>query len=334
MNPKILGYSKSGKPIYEIAGGAPGIGASGVIGIAHETTYGTYVAPVKYFPITGESLQFSQATIWRRPVRGTADVVGGIPGNFHVNGDISFEVLEDVLPWFLYASRNTVTKAGAGADKTYTTTPLHTGTVASPTRSLSITVVKNGIVFGYVGCVVTQQSYTVDNMVLMATMSILGADEAVQSTPTASFPTTEPFGPGKWDLEIPTATDISDADTFTITINDNGDPQWRLRASRAAKFIKWGERDVRMTIDRDFDSRTDFDAFKALTAQSVTLKATKSATNYVHFKMASTIKNSYAVSSIGSQGDLIRSSVEYIGTYDTGTSKSYEIAVGTQEDIT
>ena len=48
---------------------AVGIGAGGYVGIAFETTYGTYVPPTKYFPIKSENLKFMQDTYWRRVVQ-------------------------------------------------------------------------------------------------------------------------------------------------------------------------------------------------------------------------------------------------------------------------
>ncbi len=50
--------------------------------------YGTYNAPTKFFPFNSESLKFDQATVWRRPIRQSVDVLSGVPGNLHINGDI------------------------------------------------------------------------------------------------------------------------------------------------------------------------------------------------------------------------------------------------------
>ena len=52
---------------------AIGIGATGVLGLAIETTRGTYVAATKWVPIRSESITVSQEMNYRRNIRGIAD---------------------------------------------------------------------------------------------------------------------------------------------------------------------------------------------------------------------------------------------------------------------
>src|SRR5262245_12341407 len=163
------------------------------------TNPGVYVAPTKYIPFMSESLTSTQATIWRRPIRQSADIIGAVPGNFNVAGDISIEGMEDCVVYFLYGSRMSIVKTGT-TNLTYTCTPTAN---AIPYNTLSITVVRNGIVFGFTGCVVTSQTFTQNDGIFMYNFSIIGRDEAVQSLPTATWPTTVPFGAGQWNIEIP-----------------------------------------------------------------------------------------------------------------------------------
>lgn len=79
----------------------------------------TYTAPTKFFPFNSESLTSPQATVWRRPIRQSADIIGAVPGNFNIEGDIVMEALEDVVPYFLMASRTAVTKVDASPNYTY-----------------------------------------------------------------------------------------------------------------------------------------------------------------------------------------------------------------------
>lgn len=311
---------------------APGIGASGVIGIAFETTAGTYMAPNKYIPIRSESLGYQQDTSWRRNIRGIVDQETPVNGYSRIEGDIEMEVLEDVLPYFLYASRNSVVKTGV-TNYVYTTTPLH-GLSVPTGRTMSIVVVRNGIVHAYTGCVVGGMEFTIgDGGILMCTLNIIGYDEAVQAAPTASFPTTVPFGAGQFDIQIPSASSVLDVDTFTFSVNDNAEAVHRLRTTgRSPSFIKMGEREVSLSIERDFDSRVDYDSFKALTAQKIVLLASKGANNQVQFTANSAIKDTYEVGLDG-QGDLVRASIEYQGVYNATDTKSYEIIVKTQENI-
>lgn len=313
------------------------IGATGYMGIALETVRGTFVAPTKFFPIRSESLNYKQDTQWRRVIRGVADNIGAIAGNVNIEGDIEMELLHDVLPYFLLASRNTVVKTGASAPFTYVSTPQHGAqNVASAfgKPSLSITVVRDGLAFGYVGCQVGSMSFSQDAGTATATFSIVGMDEASQTLPTPTFSATSlPFGAGTYSIQVPTATQVFDIENFTLSIEDSLEAQFRLQSLRSARYLKYGERTVTATLERDFDNRTDYDAFKALTAQGVTIALTSGA-NSVTFLIPSTIKDAYEVGGLSSQGDLIRSSIPYMGMYDAATSKAYQITVVTTESIT
>jgi hypothetical protein len=311
----------------------PGIGGGGFCGLAFEATYGTYAPPTKFFPINSENLHYVQETSFRRPIRQNVDVLAAVPGNVHTEGDIAFDALDDVVPYFLYASRGTIVKSGA-TNFVYTFTPGSAGVVGAG-RSLSITVVRNGIVHGYTGVVVGSYTFSIEEGTLTYSASCVGSDEASQSAPTPTWPTTYPvYGAGQYNVQIPTSTQVFDADGFEFQVEDNAEPQYRLKnTGRGAQFVKYGERSATFTLERDYDSRTDYDAFKALTAQSVTVTATKGANNEITFLLPAAIKDTYEVGLAG-QGDLIRASIAYQCVYDPGTSKAFQIVVKTQEDIT
>lgn len=306
-----------------------GIGASGVMGLAVETVSGTYIAPTKFFPFNTESLTSTQATIWRRPIRNSADIIGAVPGNFHVEGDLEMEALEDVVPYFLLAAGANGIQTGTTPNWIQTWTPT---SQATPTKTLSLTVVRNGIVFGFTGCTVGSFAFGITDGLLTFNMSIIGRDEAVQSLPTPTWPTTTPFGAGQYSIEIPTATPVTDTDTFEFSVENNAEPQFRLKSTgRGAQFIKFGERNSTMTLERDFESRTDFDAYKALTSQSITLTATKGANNSISILSPVAFKESYEVNN-GGQGDLVRASIAYQNVID-GTGKSWQIVTKSQQDL-
>src|SRR4051812_16277689 len=100
----------------------PGTGAGGFIGVAHETTSGTYLAPILYVPITSEGLAYIQDTVWRRSIRQAADIVGGVKGNARIEGDITSEALENWVAYALYFARTTPVKTGTTPNFTYTFT--------------------------------------------------------------------------------------------------------------------------------------------------------------------------------------------------------------------
>jgi hypothetical protein len=312
----------------------PGTGAGGFLGVAPETVSGTYVAPTKYVPIQNESLRYLQDTIWRRPIRASADVVGAVDGNSRVEGEVSMEAFEDVVAIFLHSARVSVNKTGtASPGFTYTFTG---SAIAVPARTMSITVVRNGVVFAYTGCVVGAFTFNISDGLLMFNTTILGRDEATQTLPTATWQTgiqAAPFGAGKYKLEIPTASQVFDTDNFEFSVDDSPEAQYRLKdTGRGAQFISYGERTAGLTVERDFENRTDYDAFKALTAQSITLQAIKGVNNSIAILLPAAIKDTYEVGLSG-QGDLIRASVAYQGTLDA-TGVAYTVTVKTQQDIT
>jgi hypothetical protein len=309
-----------------------GVGASGFLGIAPEVTAGTYVPPTKYMILREETLQYMEDKQARRPLRGIADNAGFLAGNVHVEGGVTCEVTPDTLVHLLRGARGALGKTGTTPNFIYTFTP---NALAIPAKTLSVTVVRNGVVFGYTGCVIGSQRYSIDNGTLIGAFTLVGRDEATQSLPTPVHTTVLPYGAGEYKLEIPTTTQIFDADTFELSIEDNAEPQNRIKDSRSAAFIKYGERTVEANVERDFETRTDYDAYKAGTAQSLTLKVghTGPARDDITVTVPSAIKRTYEITGLTGQAELIRASVAYEGTYDPATSKAYDIVVKTAEDI-
>jgi tail tube protein len=313
----------------------PGIGGGGFVGIAFEVTYGVYVPPIKFFGINSESLHYVQETQFRRPIRQNVDTLGATPGNVHTEGDIAFDCLEDVLPYFLYASRGTVVKSGSTPNFIYTFTPNSLG-IVSTGRSLSVTVVRNGVVFGYTGVIVNSFTISIDDATLVYSASVIGSDETTQTLPTPTFAAAYvPYGAGQYNIQIPTATQVFDSDGFEFSVEDNAEPQYRLRnTGRGAQFVKYGERNARLTMERDFNTRTEYDAFKSLTSQSITLLATKGTNNSVQIDMPVSITDTHEINGLTGQGDLIRAAIAYQAMYDPATSKAFGVVVKTQEVIT
>jgi len=307
-----------------------GIGAGGLMGIALEATAGTYVAPTKYVPFTSESLHIVEDTQWRRPIRESADVIGAVPGNEHGEGDIEMEALEDIIPYFLYCGRTSIVKGGTTPNFTYTVTPT---AAAVPTATMSITIKRSDQIFGYTGCVVGSFRFGINNGMLTFGVSVIARSEAVQPSPSATWPTTVPYGAGTYSVEVPTGSPVLDTDTFEWTVEDNAEAQFRLKdTGRGADFVKFGERDVTFTMNRDFLTRADYDLFKSITSQSITLEAAKGVNNSISLLTPISFKETYEVGLSG-QGDLNVANIGYRASID-GTGKSYQITIATQENIT
>ncbi|MEQ1675081.1 MAG: phage tail tube protein [Chitinophagaceae bacterium] len=307
-----------------------GIGAAGIVGVAFETTAGTYVAPAKFMPLVSESLEFNQEVTKRRVIRGTPDPIGSVKGNGVVGGDISVEVLPDVLPWFLYASRCTVVKTGSGP-YTYVATGNSSGSPTSG-RTLSITIVRNGVVFGYTGCIVASSDYSVKDGVLQASHKIVGMDEATQSSPTPTWPTSVPFGMGTYTLKFDTVTDATVSD-MTISIDDNGQAEFRLAGTTGADVVRFGERTTKISVTRDFIDRTEYNKYRALTAENFDLTVLNG-TESVRYQIPVAVMDSYEIG-MSNPGDMIRAKIDFMGDYDATTTASWKITVvANTENIT
>jgi hypothetical protein len=312
-----------------------GIGAGGIMGVALEATPGTYVAPTKFFPFLTESLEFKEANNYRRPIRQSAAQIGVIPGDFDIEGTITLEATEDACLYFTECARAVGVKTGTTPNWIYTYTPT---SAAVPAKTMSVTVVRNGVVFGYTGVSVTKTTFTVNNNVLEMDCDVIGLAEASQSAPTATWPTSVPYGPGSWAVQIPTSTAVTDMDTFSFECDDAGASQYRLKNARGAAFVQYGERTLQMTASRDFLDSTDYTAFKAVTGQSTTISVAPvgstfaAANNAISFTMNNAIKDVYQVNLSG-QGDLVRASITYQSTLDSAGAE-YSIVYKTQETIT
>lgn len=292
---------------------------------------GVYLAPQKFLPFNTESLQSMQDTVWRRPIRQSVGVLGAVPGNFHPEGDIEMECLEDVLVYFMYASRLTVTKTGAGPNYTYTAVP---NPLAIPQFTLSITIERvGGVVFAYTGMVVSSFKFGLQDGDLIYSVTMKGRDEASQSVPVPTWPTTTPFGVGMYTIEIPTGTVVTDTDTFELSVEDNAEPQFRLKSTgRGADFLNYGERTCQLTMERDFVNKTDYDAFKAYTGQAIKILASKGANNSVQMDVNTAIKDTYEVA-LGGQGDLVRAKIQY-QCIANSAGQEFTLTVKTQENLT
>lgn len=309
------------------------IAATGFVGWAFETGgAGVYAAPTKFAPLEGEGLKYANSDKTRRLIRGVADSLGQLAGPFHVEGDLTFEALPDVVPYFLYASRNTVVKTGTNPF-VYVGTPQH-GALPNTGRTLSITIVKSGIAMGYVGCVVSQLSFTGEDGVLKFTASVIGRDEANQSVPAYVGTNQAPFTHGMYTMGSPTGTTVLDVDSWTFAVNDNAKPNNRYTNTRAATFVNFGEREATLQMSRDFINRTEYDEFKAVTARSVRVQADNGASAQIRLTMTVSTKDDYTIDGLSGQGDLIMASMTYRGHYDTAVSKAYEISVTTTENVT
>lgn len=307
---------------------AQGIGASGFVGFAFETVAGTYTPPTKYLPVNNETMNYTSEPKYRRPIRQSADNVWAVPGDAQVGGDFEMDALDTDVPYWLYIARCSIAKTGSAPNFTYAVTPTD---LAIPAKTASLTIVRNGLIFGYTGCVVSGFRFVVNEGVLGFNVTVLGRDETTQTLPSPTWGTATPYGAGMYNIEIPTGSAVLDTDTFEFNVDDSGEAQFRLKnTGRGQAFNRFGERTVTATVNRDFETKVDYDAFKAVTAQSITLAATKGVANSITMLSPVSIKGTYEVNLSG-QGDLLRANIAYTAIKSTPT---YTVTIKTQEDIT
>lgn len=247
-----------------------GLGGGGSVGIAFETTMGTYVAPTIFVPILSESLRYQEDKYYSEQIRQQTIVSDVKSSYYHVEGDIELEVDPRSHPHFLYASRHTIAKSGAGPF-VYSYTPSSAGSASTASgtttpKTLSITIVRNDVIFGYTGCVVGSFEYTIEEGTLRCTLNILGLAEAVQANPTEAWNAPDLLGADAHRIYLaasaasPTfgAVDTS-FNGFTFRANYNAEAQNRIHAQRSASYISYGITEAEFESELDFLDRTDYD---------------------------------------------------------------------------
>jgi hypothetical protein len=326
-----------------------GLGGGGSVGIAFETTMGTYVAPTVFVPILSESLKYTEEKYYSEQIRQQTMVSDVKPGYYHVEGDIELEVDTNNIAHWLYASRHTVVKTGAGP-YVYVYIPSSAGsasTAAGTTtpKTVSITIVRNGVVFGYSGCTVGSFEFTVDAGILKATLSILGLSEAVQSDPTESWSAPNLFGADAHNVYLaaagvtPTfsAVDVN-FNGFTFRANYNAEAQNRIVAARSASYVSFGITEAEVESELDFIDRTDYDNMVNNTTRAIKLESCNGGATFAAASSAIKLQGnnvSYDAYDIGlaGMGDLIMAGFTGRCVGITG-GNAYQIEVKSAVSIT
>ena len=262
---------------------APGIGATSFIGLAPETTMGTYVAPTVYIPVLRDTLKYTESKYYSPQLRQQVVDSEVKSGYYHIEGDIEMEVDTNVFLYFLYASRHAITKTGAGP-YVYKFVPTNAGSTSTAAgqfqKTLSITASRNDIVFGFTGMTVSQYEFTIDNGVLKCTMSMIGLGEETETLPTPTWVAADLLGADSHNVFTgasgitPTFAQNVNFNGFTFTINHNAEAQNRIKSQRSANYVKFGKTDLEVRSQLDFVDRTDYDNMKAASTQAIKLEST------------------------------------------------------------
>jgi len=309
----------------------PGLGGGGSVGVAFETVMGTYVPPTIFVPVLSESLEYTEEKYLSEQIRQQSIHTEAKPSYYHVEGDIEMEVDPELLVYFMYASRHIITKTGAATPWTYTFAPSSAGTASTaasgPTvpRTLSITIVRNGEVFGYTGCTVGGYEFSIDtdSGVLMCTLNIVGLSEAVAADPTEVWVAPKLYGADAHVLKLdvagtaPAFAAAADVNHNGITfgVNFNAEALNRIRQDRGASYIAYGITEGTISAEIDFLTRADYDFFKATNKRAIRVSSLTggatlaAATHGVELQANNYFFNSYSVPLEG-MGDLVSADTE------------------------
>ncbi len=308
----------------------PGLGGGGSVGLAFETTMGTYVAPTIFVPVLSESIEYTEEKYLSEQIRQQSIHTEAKPSYYHVEGDIEMEVDPELIVYFLYASRHVITKTGAATPWTYTFAPSSAGTASTGAgtttpKTLSITIVRNGEVFGYTGCTVGGYEFSIDtdSGILMATLNIMGLSEAVASDPTEAWVAPKLYGADAHTLKLDTAgtapgfaaaADVNH-NGITFSVNFNAEAQNRIRNDRSASYISYGITEGTISAEIDFLTRADYDNFKATNKRAIRVSSLTggatlaAATHGFEMQANNYFFNSYSIPLEG-MGDLVAADTE------------------------
>lgn len=303
---------------------AVGVGGAGAMGIALETVMGTYVAPTTWVPILSDGLNYTEDRYISPAIRGKTIASLVKQGFYHAEGDIDWEVDTALLPYFLYCMRLTIVKTGAGPYNYSATLASGAssgiGGANATQKTMSITMIRNGKVFKYVGCVVPSYNFRVEDGVLKSNMTVMGLGETgvnADTAPSQTFAARKMLGADAHTVSVDAAgispafaTPANDFNGFTFSINDNGAAQNRIRPNRQASYISFGETEATLATQLDFQDRSEMDNFIATTGKAIKLVSVNAAaSDRVQLIAYNAIYTTYGVQ-LTSIGDIVMADTE------------------------
>lgn len=329
-----------------------GVGGQGYVSIVPEVTMGTYLDPSTagslFVPVISESLEYTETKYVSSQIRQSVISSEAEQSYYHVEGDLVFEVDTVYLPILLYASRHTIVKT-TGPPIKYEFTPNPQGYATTGTganmRTLSITVVRNGVGFGYFGCVMSSYEFSIEDGVLRCTAHVVGLGEqtpAALGTPAwaasklmGADTMTLSTGPGG---ATPTFTGSNDYSTYSMTINHNAEAMNRIKPTRAASFVRWAETEITGSLELDFLDKTEYTNFTTGAYKAIRLEAIgdgaafAASTDAIRIDVNKTFYETYPIALSG-MSDIIMAGATVRGLQPAG-GNAYKITVQSTSNIT
>lgn len=334
-----------------------GIGASGALGVALEPAAapGAWVTPAVWIPITGETLAYTEDRYFSEAIRQQTISNAVAQGPYHVEGDVNMEFDCRYVPYFLYATRHTITKTGATAPFSYKLVPASGGGLPTGNRTLSLTVVRNGVQFRYSGCQVGSFEITIDAGVTRFNATIMGttmATSAAAITPSFSAPRllssiSQSIAIGDNALitavasggtAMTGATVNTSFNGFTFTVNDNPSAENRINQNRSASYIAYHITEANVTTELDFLDKVDYDHYVATDSKRLQFisgqvsGATPITQNRVTVDVYNSVFEEYSVN-LGSWSDLTMATSNFHIISSGGAAPPFDMFIENDQDI-
>ena len=326
-----------------------GLSGAGWLGFAFETTKGDFEDATQFVPILSESFRYAEDRYFSPQIRQQVMTSDVAQGYYHIEGDVEIEADVNYLPYLLYCTRHNIVKTGAGPF-TYEFTPSTAGststTAGANQRTASITIVRNGIGFGYSGCTLGSLGFFVDTGVLKFRATLFGEqDNVVAAPPTPTWLAPSLFGASAHSVYVaasavaPTFGAASvDFNGFEFTANHNPTAENRLVNDRAATYIAFHETEISVNTELDFVDKTEYDNFVATTQKAFRLESLKGGASFAAATEAVRIdvmRGVYETYDVGLSGlaDLIMAGVTIRGIGIAG-GDAYRISVKSPVSIT
>ena len=268
------------------AGSGAVLGFDSVLGIAEETTYGTFVTATTWLEFDSESLNRSvnyqnlNSIVGRRGyhrrVEGQTDVSGDISYNLHPVNGLMF--LKNVF------GGSVTTLAVSGA--THASHTLDMGDWSTQTAPAALSIQKRAgsttaRSFAVSGCRVNEMVISgAINQPVKAKVSLIGQNlTSTTSSQTAlNFSSVRPFlfFDGTYTSDATTSawgTTVEDIISFDLTIRNNivSDDNARRIGSKFVRLLPPGQREIMLSISQRFDTMTAFESWLAATQASIRL---------------------------------------------------------------
>lgn len=325
-----------------------GLSGAGWMGFAFEATKGTFVTADTFIPILSESFKYTEDRYFSPQIRQQVMTSDVVQGYYHIEGDIEIEADVNYLPYLLFCSRHTPSfSTGVYSFVPSTAGSTSTAATGMVQRTASITIVRNGIGFGYSGCTLGSLGFFVDGGVLKFRATMFGEkDNVVASPPTPTWLDPSLFGASGHSVYVdasgttPTFASpaVRDFNGFEFTANHNPSAENRLVNDRAATYIAFHETEINVTTELDFVDKTEYDNFVATTQKAFRLESLKggstfaAATEAVRVTIYRGVYETYDLSLSG-LADLIMAGVTIRGIGLAG-GDAYKIEVKSPVTIT